>query len=288
MSFDLDSYIKETTEQWESEMTKHKRFPLWNKNEIPMFDPNIEQSEPSIVPYLVQGDWLRGAVIICAGGSYTWKEPLEAFAHAEWLNQAGFHAFVLDYRVKPYKPACALCDAQRAIRTLKYMANAWKIKKDHIALMGFSSGGHLAAMASTHFDYGNKLAKDPVDRKSCRPDAQILCYPHITYTPYIKDDPEFMVKTFGEGYAEEDVNKVNANLHVKEDTPPVFLWGMQGDWQFKQKHWKFYTEALDEKEISYSYHIFPNGSHSEAREPVSPVWKQWTMLCEFWLKDLGF
>ena len=163
-----------------------------------------------------------------------------------------------------------------------------KIKKDKIALLGFSSGGHLAAMTSTHFDYGNSQSNDPVERESCRPDAQILCYPHITYTPYIKDDPDFIVRFFGDNYTEKEVNRANAHLHVRADTPPAFLWGMQGDWQFGQKHWGFYTEALKEKEISYSYHIFPNGSHNEGRESSSPIWKQWTMLCELWLKDLGF
>jgi len=128
-----------------------------------------------------------------------WKEPHEAFSQAEWLNSAGLHAFVLDYRVKPYTPDCALADTQRAVRTLKYMAKDWKIKKDKIALMGFSSGGHLTAMASTHFDYGDLQSNDFIEREPCRPDAQILCYPHITYTPYIKDDPEFMVSFFGGG-----------------------------------------------------------------------------------------
>jgi len=65
--------------------------------------------------------------------------------------------------------------------------------------------------------------------------------------------------------------------HVKSDTAPAFIWGMQGDWQFKQNQWKYYTDALDEKEISYSYHVFPNGSHNEGRECKSPIWKQWTM-----------
>ena len=280
MNQDLDSYAKKTTAQWESEIMKLERVSLWE----------TDQNKPYIIPYLIKDDCSKGAVIICAGGAYMWKEPLEAFPHAKWLNSIGLHAFVLDYRTKPpYKqPDSALQDVQRAVRTLRYMANEWKIKKDKIAIMGFSSGGHLAAMAATHFDFGNPQSNDPIERESCRPDAHILCYPHITYTPYIKDDPEFIIEFFGEKYTEDDINRVNAHLHVRSDTPPAFLWGMQGDWQFKQKHWHLYAEALEEKEISYSYHIFPNGSHSEAREPVSPIWKQWTMLCELWLKDLGF
>ena len=277
----LDSYIQEVTEQWESETEKLKKFPLWE---------STNDNQAAIIPYFATDTSPKGAVIICAGGAYMWKEPLEAFPHAVWLNSIGLHAFVLDYRVKPpYKqPDSALQDLQRAIRTLRYMADEWMIKKDKIAVLGFSAGGHLAAMSSTHFDSGNPQSDDLVERESCKPDAQILCYPHITYTPYIKDDPDFMVKFFGEGYTEDDVNNANAHYNVQSETPPVFIWGMQGDWQFKQNQWKYYTDALDEKEISYSYHIFPNGSHNEGRECTSPIWKQWTMLCEFWLNDLGF
>ena len=283
----MDEYKKRVTEQWEYEIAKNPRILLWPRDELPGLISGA-QHEPSVVPFLQPGEEPKGAVIVCAGGAYMWKEPLEAFPHAMWLNAIGVHAFVLDYRIEPYKPDCALQDAQRAIRTLRYRSDDWKIKKDSIGLIGFSAGGHLTAMASTHFDYGNPRSSDPMEQESCRPDAQVLCYPHITYDPYIQDDPEFMNKRFGEGYTQDDVNKVNAHLHVRSDTPPAFLWGMQGDWQCKQKQWRFYTEALEEKGIAYSYHVFPHGSHNEGRESTSPVWRQWTMLCEIWLRDLGF
>lgn len=280
MSF--ESYIEKVNAQWNSHTANRCKTPLWT-------DQIAAQQEPSIIPFLIEDKLPRGAVIICAGGAYMWKEPLEAFHHAVWLNAIGFHAFVLDYRVMPYKqPDSALMDIQRSVRILRHKANEWNVKKDKVALLGFSSGGHLTAMASTHFDYGLSDSSDPVERESCRPDAQILCYPHITYTPYVKDDPQFMVSFFGEGYTQADVDRVNVHRYISTDTPPAFLWGMQGDWQFKQQHWKLYTEALEEKSVSFSYHLFPNGSHGEGREPTSPIWKQWTMLCELWLKDLGF
>ena len=275
----LELYRQKVTAQWEAEAAQHNSFLLWEGT-----------PGPAVMPFLLTEDAPKGAVIICAGGGYFWKEPQEAFPHATWLNIIGLNAFVLDYRIKPphKQPDCALQDAQRAVRTLRHRADEWKIKKDKIAVLGFSSGGHLAAMVSTHFDEGDPQASDPVERESCRPDAQILCYPHITYTPYSKNDPDFMNRFFGEGYTQDDVAKANAHLHVRPDTPPAFIWGMQGDWQFKQKQWEYYTKALDEKEVPYSYHIFPQGSHSEGREKTSPVWKQWTMLCALWLEGLGF
>lgn len=283
----MENYIRETTAEWKSEIEKKNTVTLWQKNEMPDAIP-ADNQEPSIIPYLLPGIELKGSIIVCAGGAYKWKEPLEAFPHAKWINSMGFHAFILDYRVKPYKTDDALHDAQRAIRMIRSMSDRWKIKKDKVALLGFSSGGHLAAMASTHFDSGNPDSGDPIERESCKPDAQILCYAHITYDPYLKDDPEFIKDFFGEGYTQPDLDRVNANLHVQPDTPPAFIWGMHDDWQFGQKHWSLYADALDGRNILYSYHVFPKGSHSEAREEKSPIWKQWTMLCEMWLNELQF
>ena len=172
MSFDYEAYVKETKSQWESEIIKLERFSLWEKDQIPLWNESIRQNEPSVIPYLIKDDISRGAVIICAGGSYGWKEPLEAFHHAEWLNAIGIHAFVLDYRVNPYTTTHALLDIQRAVRFLRYNADKFKISKNHIAVMGFSAGGHLSIMLSEQFDFGNKDAADPVEQSSCRPDAQ--------------------------------------------------------------------------------------------------------------------
>lgn len=283
----MDAYIEKINAEWSSELNKKECISLWEPNKMPGRIIGQTQ-EPSIVPYFMQGNEYRGAVIICAGGAYIWKEPLEAFPHAIWLNSIGLHAFVLDYRVKPYKIEDALTDAQRAVRIIRSKSDEWKIKKDKIAILGFSSGGHLAAMASTHFDTGISDSLDSIESESSRPDAQILCYAHITYSPYIKDDPDFIKNFFGENYIQSDIDRVNANLHVKADTPPAFIWGMHDDWQFKQKHWSLYADALDEYNIPYSYHVFPKGSHNEAREASSPIWKQWTYLCEMWLREMQF
>jgi len=282
----VNDYIKKITVKWNDRISKSpKGIILWPGKNAPEFIPGAP--EPAVIPFLLAGEKKRGAAVICCGGAYMWKEPGEAFPRAKWLNSIGLHAFVLDYRVEPHKPRHALLDAQRAVRVLRHMSGELNIKKDKIALIGFSAGGHLTAMAATHFDLGDAQSGDLIERESCRPDAQILCYPHITYEPYIEEDPEFITRIFGEGYNTGDINKYNACLHVRGDTPPAFIWGMQGDWQYAQKHFKFYTEALDEKKIAYSYHIFPGGQHGDENS-TAPVWKQWTILCELWLRDLGF
>lgn len=43
-------------------------------------------------------------------------------------------------------------DVLRAVRTVRYYAADWGVDPRKIGVMGFSAGGHLAAMALTHFD----------------------------------------------------------------------------------------------------------------------------------------
>jgi dienelactone hydrolase len=64
-------------------------------------------------------------------------------------------AFVLRYRLgSKYLYPIPLQDAQRAIRFVRSQANEFGIGPDRIGFMGFSAGGHLAAMTATMFDGG--------------------------------------------------------------------------------------------------------------------------------------
>ena len=66
---------------------------------------------------------------------------------ANYLNSIGIAAFVLQYRLGPrYHHPVELEDAQRAIRMVRSHASEWHIAQDHIGVMGFSAGGHLAAL----------------------------------------------------------------------------------------------------------------------------------------------
>jgi acetyl esterase/lipase len=139
---------------------------------------------PSLTLYPASPEKNTGAaVVVCPGGGYgglavdhEGKQP------AEWLNDHGLSAFVLKYRVAPYRDPVPLQDAQRALRTVRARATEWNVDPKRIGIWGFSAGGHLASTAGTHVDDGSPNADDPIDRVSCRPDFLILCYPVITLT----------------------------------------------------------------------------------------------------------
>lgn len=93
---------------------------------------------------------LHAAIIVCPGGGYSHLASHEGEPIAHWLNELGISAFVLQYRVHPYKHPQPLLDAQRAIRIVRARAAEWNIDPHKIGILGFSAGGHLAASTGVH------------------------------------------------------------------------------------------------------------------------------------------
>ena len=184
---------------------------------------------PDIAVYLPSKRFATGqAVVICPGGGY-WvlAYDLEGTDIARYLNSIGVAGIVLKYRlptsgntVESHK--VPLMDAQRAMRLVRSNAKSWNIDTTKIGIMGFSAGGHLASTLGTHFDYGNKLASDSVERRSCRPDFMVLMYPVIS----------FIDASVHTGSAEALLGKnpdkdllvyYSNDLQVRDDSPPAFL-----------------------------------------------------------------
>jgi endo-1,4-beta-xylanase len=145
---------------------------------------------PNLTVYLPAAGTATGAAIIVApGGGHMFLSYIhEGTGVTEWLSQHGIAAFLLKYRLakdqagnSPYKvEPDALADAQRSIRLVRSRAAEWGIDPARIGFMGFSAGGELAVLATTHADPGKSDSADPVEQQSSRPDFTVLGYPGIS------------------------------------------------------------------------------------------------------------
>ena len=129
-----------------------------------------------------QGNRHGSAVIIFPGGAYLHLAgDLEGREVADWFTARGFHAFILSYRLSSngYLLPVPLIDARRAIQTVRARATDYHINPNRIVVIGFSAGGHLAALAGTQSVPGSPDADDPIDRASSRPDYLVLGYPWL-------------------------------------------------------------------------------------------------------------
>ena len=262
-----------------------ERIPLWER--APLFEESFGQPAPSLTPYLLPGGGARGAVIVCPGGGYVVKADHEGAPIAERLNKLGFHAFVLDYRVAPYRHPVPLLDVQRAIRLVRHRAQEFGVLPDKIAILGFSAGGHLVCTAATHYDAGDPAALDPIDRESCRPDLFVPCYAVASLTGFCNEGSKHSLLT--KNTDPRQLRALTAEFCVTEDTPPCFLWHTAEDGSVPVENSLRLAAALTAHNVPVSLHVFPFGPHGVGlgRED-SPLPEDWPDLMADFLRTMGF
>ena len=105
------------------------------------FDP--ADFRPTLTLYLTKNQpEAKGNIIVCSGGAdRTRSDDQEGIPACEYLNSIGYNAFLLDYRVAPYRSGTMTLDVQRAVRWLKHNSEELGIgSADKVGLMGFSAG----------------------------------------------------------------------------------------------------------------------------------------------------
>jgi acetyl esterase/lipase len=232
----------------------------------------------------------ESAVLIFPGGGYmNLAANLEGNEIANWFTARGFRAFILSYRLTShgYLLPVPLLDAQRAIQTVRARAADYHIDPNRIVVIGFSAGGHLAALAGTQFLTGAKNAADPIDRVSSRPDYMVLGYPWVgaitTDTSHLSYCKLFNVMD----QCDTLRAKYDPDLYVTKDTPPTFIYHTFNDQTVPVEQSLRFFEALVKAGVPSEYHVFANGSHGTGLGKGDPSLDQWSDLMENWLRAQG-
>ncbi len=258
---------------------------IWGEN-IPGFNPEFKQAVPTLKPYLIESNEPSGVVIVCPGGGYIHKAAHEGGAVAEWLNSIGVSAFVLDYRIAPYKYPYPIEDARRAIQYVKTNADEYNINANQVGILGFSAGGHLAAAAAINYLKENQAASDHVARVSSRPDCLILCYPVISFQRFYHIGSRN--KLLGTDAAPELIKLLSLENQVKSDMPPTFIWHTADDQSVPVENSLMFASALSKNNIQFEMHIFSHGRHGLGLANEQPDVGVWRELCSTWLAQIGF
>ncbi len=244
-------------------------------------------SEPSLRVYRPKDGNVNGtSVVICPGGGYSILAiNHEGYNFGEWFAERGITAFVLKYRLPQpemftYKQVRPLEDAQTAIAYIRTHTEDFKIEPNKIGIMGFSAGGHLAASASTLFNW--RIGENKETEVSLRPDFSVLVYPVVSFSDKFGHSgsrknligPELKIK---------DIEQFSNELQVTINTPPAFLVHAYND-RVKMENSLAYVTALKEYKIPAELHLYEKGGHGfgMATNMRSPVAK-WTERLEEWL-----
>jgi acetyl esterase/lipase len=234
------------------------------------------------------------AVIVLPGGGYRGlASDLEGREVADWFTARGFRAFILSYRLGShgYLLPVPLLDARRAVQLVRARARDYQINPNRIVMIGFSAGGHLAALAATQFVPGEPdaedPAQDPIARVSSRPDYLVLGYAWLgaissdtSHSSYCKSfNVMDQCETLRTAYTPA--------LFVTKDTPPTFMYHTFTDQTVPVEQAITFYEALVKAGVVSEMHIFANGSHGSGLGKGDPALDQWPGLMENWLRAQG-
>lgn len=247
-------------------------------------------SRPQIYAYpLGDAPNSRAAIVILPGGSYRGVSLVkEGFEVAEQLNAFGIAAFVVKYRTPSDahmldKKIGPLQDAQQALKLVRERAREWNVDPARVGLMGFSAGGHLAAMASTRFA---RPVLPGATAEQVRPDFLILAYPVISFEDAIthRVSREMLL---GSVTTRELIEKYSIERHVTAQTPPTFLMHAADDRSVPVANSLRFFEALQAAKVPSQLIVYPAGGHGFGLKNTTTP-DRWIERIRDWLLSSGY
>ena len=241
--------------------------------------PTLHHYAP--VPVLNRG----AAVIIAPGGGYQVQAwDWEGITFARRLTAAGYHVFVLRYRLPATtthvdcRDRVALKDAKRAVELVREKADSIGYAANKIAFMGFSAGGHLAGSVAVHSDRQN------------RPDASILVYPVTIMSADSSTHTGSAKALLGSDFLQHR-NRSYYDLpgRVHSVVPPTLLIHASDDGVVPPDNTLKYYQSLIAKGVAAEMRIYANGGHgfSMGNQFSGPVTTWFDEVLE-WLAGQNF
>ncbi len=224
------------------------------------------------------------AALVFPGGGYVrlaWEG--EGVNTCDWLTHIGVTCLLVKYRVPqpsgeaghyPADPA-DLEDAQQAMRLARSHAAEWHINPDRIGVIGYSAGGNLAVLLSTHPDDVHVLSTPAApdvptingSPRSAKPDFAIIGYPAYLAVP-------------------PSEASLDAVYTPNQFTPPTFLIQAENDKTYGHNALVYYRALMDAK-VPAELHYFATGGHGFGVDPPNTPEEHWTHLATFWMHTTG-
>lgn len=255
-------------------------------------DPTVERYSPTNMDVDKCRQAKRPCLLVIPGGGYSRISPREDEPLALHFMPLGYHIFILRYTPGPehnfptqIREVAALTDL---IRT---HAEDWLCDTAHIAIMGFSAGGHLAAHYSNAYNWPEVQAVFP---NALPVQACILAYSVISADPRVAHSDSFE-NLLGHPLSDAEKERFSCQNMVSDQTPPTFLWHTAADQLVPVENSLIYARALADHKIPFELHIFPLGRHGLSMVYDDPAKiipeealpnRQWLTLAQNWLRSL--
>ena len=285
----------------------HERIYYYNDKNNVAYDASGCYDYCFMTPYLAPHP-TGGAILVFPGGGYNHLsndsnrkgsnndgDQKEASAIVPWFNSVGISVFVVNYRTTCVEKSLdyhqLMSDGTRAMRYIRHNADKYYIDKNKIGILGYSAGGHLAAMLLTKYywqvDDGDYI-KDAIDGESAKADAGLLSYAVLSFANGSTHAGTRDVFTGGNA---ELYDIYSPDKLVNENTSPCFCWCEEGDQTVPSSSTYDFSIALETAGVECECHVFNDtegvlhGIGVAQKFDEASVWP--TLATEF-LKRRGF
>ena len=249
-----------------------------------------------LVYYPAEGE-PKAAVVVCPGGSYFWLDQEgEGSLVGGWLASQGIAAYVLHYRtagvldfitsyrllLRGHRHPDMISDLQWALQTVREEFDG------PVGALGFSAGGHLVMSAAEFF--GTDFQGD-ADGVNLRPDFVAPIYPVVSMRAPCTHKRS-RIGLLGENRAGNRAlrDSLSLELHVRLDTPPVFLLRCDDDPVVDPRNSDLLDAALTEKGVPHRYIRYRTGGHGFGANPAkfTEETARWQAAFLDWLKEIDY
>ncbi|MBQ6720406.1 MAG: alpha/beta hydrolase [Oscillospiraceae bacterium] len=227
-------------------------------------------NEYMLKPYLLKDGKPHPVAILCPGGGYRRVcDFIEGHPYAKKLNQMGYHAIVVFYRVRNLAVyPNPQDDLARAVRDVFSHAEDWKLDMEGYSIWGSSAGGHLAGSFGTE-------AMGYIKYGLPKPGALVLVYPVVTMGE--KTHPGSRNYHIGAYAAQEYIDLASIEKQVTANYPPTFLWWGDCDGTVDPDNSRMLQKALEEHHIPCLCREYQGVDHGIGIGKGLP--------CEGWFED---
>lgn len=257
----------------------------------------IDGTKASLTGYVIDNSKevdplrVRPTVLVVPGGGYAMTSDREAEPIALQILSFGFNAFVLRYSCAPSRYPVALVQAAESVRLIRKNSQEWNVDPEHVAVLGFSAGGHVAASLATMWN--KPVLTSLFESKEIRPDALGLGYAVLTSGKFAHRDSFTNLLGPQDQANEKLLREVSLEFQVDSQTPPTFLWHTMTDDLVPVENSTIFALALKDHGVPAEVHLYPQGGHglslgtAETAVPsgygIEKGVQSWVHLFEQWL-----
>lgn len=216
----------------------------------------------------------RSAIILCPGGGYRYLEKWnEGYMWFPFFYLRGYTVAMLEYRMPKLNRQAPIIDGSEAVWMMRKLASEWGYDENNVGVMGFSAGGHVASTLLVN------------DKVSARPDFGILFYPVVSMKKELTHQGTHD-NLLGWDASEELEDQYSNELHVSDNTPPVYIVVASNDKKVNPGNsFRFYDE-MRAKNRPATLRVFPSFEHGWGYHLSFDYHSEMMDGLIDWLKDL--